>query len=305
MGGLRAMKARCVKSDTVTSVAFLFLFCTRTPHPIGLAFISSDLRTCTQRMFSGNISGLSAASLRKVPITHLVRVITSGSLRLSFRKTLVRSMSQMSWKGQVFPLDPTLPRTPRRRSVRGSADVSTWVVISSREDGYSWRASGASAKQDAAEVHLGVAYSTGCDMSATLLDESSMESIPPSYGWAPTWKCAAVYIASSSRHFWRWDNLAEQRVGIDPACRRQHRIQRVFPRICSADWPDHSRRFQRDRAHHQRKGKWPTTMHARKACFSCRQCRGIEEFLWLAAVLQELSPSGASQLPLLSLECCS
>ena len=69
--------------------------------------------------------------------THPVRVKTSGLLRLSFRRMSVRSMSQMSWKGQVFPLDPTLPRTPRSLSVRGSADVSTRVVRSSREDGYS------------------------------------------------------------------------------------------------------------------------------------------------------------------------
>ena len=57
MGGPRAMKAplREVKSwmpDTVTSARFFFA-CV---HHVGLAYISSDLRTCTQRMFARNTS---------------------------------------------------------------------------------------------------------------------------------------------------------------------------------------------------------------------------------------------------------
>ena len=57
MGGPRAMKAplREVKCQTrsLRSRFFFFFAC---GHHVGLAYISSDLRTCTQRLFTRNIS---------------------------------------------------------------------------------------------------------------------------------------------------------------------------------------------------------------------------------------------------------
>ena len=49
------MKAplRKVRHGHFGHVFFFFFACV---HPVGLAYILSDLRTCTQRMFAGNIS---------------------------------------------------------------------------------------------------------------------------------------------------------------------------------------------------------------------------------------------------------
>ena len=57
-------RLRCVKSDfkkkcqtrTVTSIAVFFFFFFACVHHVGLPYISSDLRTCTQRMFARSIS---------------------------------------------------------------------------------------------------------------------------------------------------------------------------------------------------------------------------------------------------------
>ena len=67
MGGPRAMKAllRKVKCQTrtVTSPVLGRVFFFACVHNVGLAYISSDLRTCTQRMFARNISALPSISL--------------------------------------------------------------------------------------------------------------------------------------------------------------------------------------------------------------------------------------------------
>ena len=71
MGGSRAMKAslRKVKCQTRVHghsglVYFLFFFAC--VQHVGLAYISSDLRTCTQRMFARNISALTG-EVRRSP----------------------------------------------------------------------------------------------------------------------------------------------------------------------------------------------------------------------------------------------
>ena len=62
MGGPGVMKASLQKVKCQTRVhgyfglVFFFFFFFACVHHVGLAYISSDLRTCTQRMFARNIS---------------------------------------------------------------------------------------------------------------------------------------------------------------------------------------------------------------------------------------------------------
>ena len=83
--------------DTVTSVAFFFFACV---HSVGLAYISSDLRTCTQRMFARNISA--TESVNSSP------QYGGGHLRVHYDVCNVCEF----WKGKFEPIANSAPPCP-------------------------------------------------------------------------------------------------------------------------------------------------------------------------------------------------
>ena len=121
---------------------------------------------------------LSAASLRKVATTHPVRVMTSRVAAAVLQKNVgPKYVTDVMERAGLSPGSHTathaekLERERKRRRVHqgGKKFKRRRLQLKSLRSG----------EQDAAEVREGVTYSTGCDMSATPLDESSTESIPP------------------------------------------------------------------------------------------------------------------------------
>ena len=79
-GGPHAMnaplhKVKCKTHGHFGRVSFFFFACV---HHVGLAYISSDLRTCTQRMVARNISALAVDSVQLWSGFQAWRVVVDG-----------------------------------------------------------------------------------------------------------------------------------------------------------------------------------------------------------------------------------